>query len=255
MRRYVLFALAGVMTAYTGCGTSGWLSGGPDPTPVATGNPAAMREGWAVKRDGPGLPNFYQVSPTLYRGGKPSEEGFGRLRALGVTTIIDLGCRFWETDTYRHPTLRYYNIPFYTWTARDDQVVAFLRLASGEGPVFVHCRRGADRTGFMVACYRVAVQGWSRESAIAEMTEGGFGFDRQYDNLVAYLRRRDFDDLRRQAGIRKIGAVDPVILTIPILYDESFAMALPCPSWASGAVDPAVGGGVHADAPAAGEGA
>jgi len=190
------------------------FSGGPDPTPVAAGKPAALQEGWAVKRDGPGLPNFYQVSPTLYRGGKPSGGGFDRLRALGVTTIVDLGCRFWETDTVRHPALRYHNIPFYTWSARDDQVVAFLRIATaGEGPVFVHCRRGADRTGFMVACYRVAVQGWSREDALAEMTRGGFGFDGQYGNLVAYIRTRDFDELCRRAGIERVGEVHNALAT------------------------------------------
>jgi len=180
----------------TGCTSSGAFSGGPDPTPVAAGRPAALRDGWAVKRDGPGVPNFYEVSPTLFRGGKPSGAGFGHLRAMGVTTVVDLGCRFWKTDTYRHPSLRYVNIPFYTWAARDEQVAAFLRIAAtADGPVFVHCRRGADRTGFMVACYRVAVQGWSREAAIAEMTSGGFGFDPQYKNLVAYIRTRDFDAL------------------------------------------------------------
>jgi protein tyrosine/serine phosphatase len=43
-------------------------------------------------------------------------------------------------------------------------------------PVFVHCRRGSDRTGTAVAVYRICVEGWSREAAIDEMVNGGFRF-------------------------------------------------------------------------------
>lgn len=47
------------------------------------------------------------------------------------------------------------------------------------GVLFARRRRhGSDRTGTMCALYRIAVQGWSKEDAIREMTAGGFGFHR-----------------------------------------------------------------------------
>ena len=36
-------------------------------------------------------------------------------------------------------------------------------------PVFVHCKHGADRTGTMVAFYRILFEGWSKDEAIREM--------------------------------------------------------------------------------------
>jgi protein-tyrosine phosphatase len=37
--------------------------------------------------------------------------------------------------------------------------------------VFVHCRRGADRTGVMVALYRITFDHWSADQAVEEMKE------------------------------------------------------------------------------------
>ena len=40
--------------------------------------------------------------------------------------------------------------------------------------VFVHCRLGEDRTGMMVAAYRMADEGWTADEAMAEMQKFGF---------------------------------------------------------------------------------
>ncbi|MCK5172282.1 MAG: dual specificity protein phosphatase family protein [Planctomycetes bacterium] len=63
------------------------------------------------------------------------------------------------------------------------------------GPVFVHCRHGADRTGTACAVYRIAVEGWSKAEAIEEMTKGGFDFHGIYKNLVDYIEELDMDKI------------------------------------------------------------
>jgi hypothetical protein len=42
--------------------------------------------------------------------------------------------------------------------------------------IFVHCRLGDDRTGMMIASYRMAQEGWSAEKAEKEMEKFGFSF-------------------------------------------------------------------------------
>lgn len=54
--------------------------------------------------------------------------------------------------------------------------------------------RATWRTG------RHALEGWSKDEAIAEMTEGGFGFHATWGNLVTYLRRLDVDEMKRRAA-------------------------------------------------------
>jgi hypothetical protein len=196
-------------------GSAGQLAAAPA-MPAAAGaqatsadvGTAAAKDEWAQGRYEPGLPNFHVVNANLYRGGKPEGSGFGRLKAMGVNTVVDLGYWFFEVDNLSDRQLSYVHIPFYTWRANDAQVMQFLRIATdrSRGTVYVHCRKGADRTGFMCAVYRVVVQGWSRDAAIAEMTQGGFGFDPQYQNLIQYIRGMDVASVRSRLGVGAVAA-------------------------------------------------
>ena len=51
----------------------------------------------------------------------------------------------------------------------------------------------------MCAIYRIVIQGWTKDEAIAEMTQGGFGFHSVWENLVDYLQQLDVEKLKRQA--------------------------------------------------------
>ncbi len=171
-------------------------------------DPASSR--WAEPLSRPGLPNLHKVSDDLYRGAQPTAEGMEQLDALGIKTIISL--RSADTDRkILHTTgPTYEHIPMVAWHAEDDDVVRFLRIVTDESrlPVFVHCQRGADRTGLMVAVYRIAVQGWSKEQAIDEMTHGGFRFYSGWRNLPRYIRDLDINAIRRRAGIAEKALAD-----------------------------------------------
>ena len=65
-------------------------------------------------------------------------------------------------------------------------------------PVLVHCEHGSDRTGVCMAAYRVVVQGWTKEDAIREMTEGDYGYHGIWENLIDYVQKMDVDAMRRK---------------------------------------------------------
>ncbi|MEN6336689.1 MAG: tyrosine-protein phosphatase [Phycisphaerales bacterium] len=171
---------------------------------------AAAATAWAAPVERPGLSNFYKVSDDLYRGAQPTAEGVQQLQALGVKTVINL--RDGDTDKGLSipPGMAYELIRMTAWHASDDDVVQFLRVMSDKSrlPAFVHCLRGADRTGMMVAIYRVAVQGWDKEQAIAEMTEGGFRFNSGWQNLVKYVRDMDVNAIKQKAGIKGLATTN-----------------------------------------------
>jgi protein tyrosine/serine phosphatase len=89
------------------------------------------------------------------------------------------------------------------WHAEDEDVVAFLKVASNTNnlPLFVHCQRGADRTGMVCAMYRIVICGWTKDAAIQEMKEGGFHFNTGWQNLVDYINRVDIEALKKRAGM------------------------------------------------------
>jgi len=158
---------------------------------------------WAVPIERPGLPNFFKVSDDLYRGAQPTAEGFRELEKMGVKTDVNLRSFHSDSSLLEGTKLGYENINVKAWHAEDEDLVRFLKIVTDKKntPVFVHCQYGADRTGMVVAVYRMAVQGWTKDEAIEEMTQGGFGFHKTWENLVTYLRKLDVDALKRAAGL------------------------------------------------------
>jgi protein tyrosine phosphatase (PTP) superfamily phosphohydrolase (DUF442 family) len=167
----------------------------------ATDAPASQR--WAEPMEAPGLPNLYKVSDNLYRGARPTADGIQELRKLGIKTVVNLEESNGEQTSVTDAGLAYEHIPMTAFSVKDDEMVHFLRTIGDPncGPLFVHCRRGADRTGLMCAIYRIALQGWTKDDAIAEMTRGGFRFNHGYQNVVNYIRDVDPSQLKQRAGL------------------------------------------------------
>lgn len=143
---------------------------------------SAQRTGKDVARHRE-LPNFHQVSVRLYRGGQPRKSGIQKLASLGVNTIINLR----DNDENERAEaleaqaagLRYFNVPFGRLERpNDEQVERVLSLiaAPENGVVFVHCAHGADRTGTVVAVYRISHDGWTGEQAKQEASRYGMKF-------------------------------------------------------------------------------
>jgi tyrosine-protein phosphatase SIW14 len=158
---------------------------------------------WAQPLAVPPLKNFYKVSSDLYRGAQPTHEGFVALARLGVRTDVNLRLGGSDAELLDGTRIAQVEIPAEPWELDDEDVVAFLEIVGdrGRAPVFVHCSHGADRTGAMTAIYRTAIQGWSMDEAIAEMTEGGFGYHAIWENLPAYLRALDVLAMKEEAGL------------------------------------------------------
>jgi tyrosine-protein phosphatase SIW14 len=167
----------------------------------ARANDHSAAEAWAQPMQVAGLPNLYKVSDGVYRGAQPTPAGMQALQNLGVRTIINLREPDADTLCLQGTNLACESIPMTAFRPKDEDVVRFLRVVCDpdRGPVFVHCKRGADRTGMMCAIYRIAVQGWSKEQALDEMTRGGFGFCEGYQGLVRYIRALDVDALKQRA--------------------------------------------------------
>lgn len=160
---------------------------------------------WAQPVELPGLPNLHKVSDDLYRGAQPTGEGMQQLKKLGVKTIINLRSLHSDRDEIGDTDLRYVHIRMTPLGAENKEIIQFLQVVADANntPAFVHCRRGADRTGLMCAIYRIAVQGWSKPEAVKEMTKGGFGFYEGWENLIDYINNLDIAETKREAGAER----------------------------------------------------
>ena len=158
---------------------------------------------WARPLALPGITNCYQVTTNLYRGAQPTAEGMARLKALGVKTVINLRALHSDKDEVAGTGLKSVRFETKPWHAEEEDVVGFLQAVTDTNnlPVFVHCQRGADRTGMMCAMYRIVVCDWTKQEAIAEMKDGGFAFSPVWKNLVRYIEKADIADIKRRVGL------------------------------------------------------
>ncbi len=158
---------------------------------------------WAQPIKLEGTTNLHKVSNVLYRSAQPDAEGFGNLKKMDVRTVVSLRSFHSDRKKIGDTGLAYEHIYMKAWHAEDHEVTRFLQIVTDpkRQPVLVHCQHGSDRTGMMCAVYRVVVEGWTKENAIKEMKEGGYGFHQAFFNLERYIQKLDIASIRKHAGL------------------------------------------------------
>ncbi len=123
----------------------------------------------------PLIPNVQVTDPQLFRGGQPLEAAWPLLANAGVKLVVNLRndpVPDEEIDVL-HFGMRYLASPMNGWGRPgplqvDSIVDRIAQEISRNQPVFVHCQHGDDRTGTIIACYRIRIQGWTNQEALRE---------------------------------------------------------------------------------------
>ncbi|WP_129021346.1 fused DSP-PTPase phosphatase/NAD kinase-like protein [Edaphocola flava] len=143
------------------------------------------------------IKNIHQVSAQLYRSGQPHRKGFKALETAGFTDVINLRTIWSDRCCSGKAKINLHHIKVVTASmTEEDLVVIFRQIEQSEGKVLVHCWHGSDRTGTVVAMYRILYQGWDKEKAISEMMYGGYGFHKIFGNLPRLIRSIDIEKFR-----------------------------------------------------------
>ena len=147
-----------------------------------------------------GIANFGKINDRLYRGAQPDAIAITNLKRLGIKTIINLRmpddaerAEKIEADasgiTYTNMTMKSLGRP------TDERVKEVLSLIETlPSPVFVHCKYGCDRTGTIIACYRIEHDKWSSVTALREAQQ--YGQSRFVRGMKRFVV--DFDRLRSE---------------------------------------------------------
>lgn len=187
LRTTVLSALGA--TLLFGCAT---------PKPLADACPLPLS---------PAIENSCVVAPkVLWRGAKPTPQGAAALISLGVKTVVNLELLHDDQDAFSaarplidfSTSIDYFRIR--EWEPNvviapeqlDAHVSDFIAIIRTQAkPIYVHCRSGQNRTGVMIAAYRVLVEDVSIESAIAEMQKyQGVWFKQDAEYLRGFTGER-----------------------------------------------------------------
>lgn len=149
----------------------------------------------------PGLNNVGRVAPGIYRGAQPGPEGYGTLKRLGIRTVIDLRTTENEQIQVEAAGMKAVAAPIEMTRKglreKVDRVVMLMSDPANQ-PVYVHCRHGQDRTGIVVAAYRMSHDNWRLKDAEAEMQ--AFGFNDIWVNFKQFIRSYQPQDTRQSTA-------------------------------------------------------
>lgn len=146
---------------------------------------------------------LYQLNDSVYRSEQPGKKGFKELENLGVKTSITFRRNKNDVKKAKGTGLELVHIPLKTAEITENHLVEALgAIHTAKKPVLVHCWHGSDRTGAVMAAYRVVFENWSKEDAISELRRPELGYhENWYPNVVDLISNLDEKKIARQLGL------------------------------------------------------
>lgn len=169
------------------------------PAILAAEPPRLRPDSWATSVISQNLENWSKVSDLLYRSEQPDAKGMVELEKIGIRRVLNLRQFHDDEEEARGTDLKLYRVPFNAAKVKDADVIESLKIiTASDDPILVHCWHGSDRTGTIVAMYRIIEQGWSKDAAIDELKNGGYGYHSLYRNIISYIEEVDVDYIKSQ---------------------------------------------------------
>jgi tyrosine-protein phosphatase SIW14 len=136
------------------------------------------------------IARFRRVDDNIYVGHQPPPQGYAQLKQMGIKTVLDLRGGMihkpHEEKEVKTAGMKYVSMRLSGfWEPHDSQMAAALAVLEDPSntPVFIHCRRGDDRAGMVIACYHIAHDHWTNEQALTAARKDGL-------NILEVLMQR-----------------------------------------------------------------
>jgi protein tyrosine/serine phosphatase len=143
------------------------------------------------------LINFSRVNDFIYRSAQPNAYMIAWCNTIGIKSILNLREDRSDLPLLKSTTINYFNVKLIATRFTHADVVATLKIMqNAPKPLLIHCKYGADRTGLVVAMYRIVFENWPKEKALSEITDSQYGFNSSFRNIPAYIKQVDIDSIK-----------------------------------------------------------
>jgi tyrosine-protein phosphatase SIW14 len=152
---------------------------------------------WATRIPAQHLENLFLVSDSVYRSEQPDKKSFKEIEKLGISSVLNLRTSETDEEEANGRDLNLFIVEMKSENIDESKVIEALKIIKNSPkPILVHCKHGSDRTGLIIAMYRIVFQGWDRQSAIDELKNGGFGFHFFYFNIPSFIENVDIKKIK-----------------------------------------------------------
>ncbi len=154
---------------------------------------------WAKPIIGSKLTNLYQVDQGLFRSEQPDDDAFIELHYFGIKSILNLREYHSDKREIKKLPLKKYHLKLDTGKVTEQDIIQALRIIQqAKKPILVHCWHGSDRTGAVIASYRIIFNQWTKQQAIDELINGGYGYHAKvYPNIIKLIQQLNIEKIKK----------------------------------------------------------
>ncbi len=142
--------------------------------------------------------NFFKVDEGVYRCAQPGADAFAELESAGIREVLNLRNFHDDYKNAKQTQLTLHRVRMRAGNPdREKMVEALQVIKNRKGPIVIHCWHGSDRTGVVIALYRIVFQGWTKGEAIDELENGGYGYHSIFSDIKTFIREVDVEALKK----------------------------------------------------------
>lgn len=131
--------------------------------------------------------NFHKVNEEIYRSSQPKKQNFHALSEMGIKSILNLRHTATDKKEAKGSNIELFHVPINTWVINEKHLIEALKIIKkAPKPILIHCLHGSDRTGAVVAAYRIICQNWTKEQAIEELRKPEYGY---HENVFPRIKK------------------------------------------------------------------
>lgn len=147
--------------------------------------------------------NLHQVADNLFRSEQPNQKGMIYLKEQNFKIIINLREKQRDVKLADGENFTFIHYPIVTWKIDETDILHVMQILKGiKGKALIHCKHGSDRTGCMVAAFRMVFQDWSKEEALAELRKDEFGYHEfWFPDIAQLIENLDVNKMKKDLGI------------------------------------------------------
>jgi protein tyrosine/serine phosphatase len=158
-------------------------------------------DNWAKRVNNFAFKNLYRLNDSIYRSEQPDEKGFKVIDSLKIKSVLSLRSSYKDAKLTGKSIFNLYQVGMAADSFTDEEIIKALQIIrNSPKPLLIHCVHGADRTGVVVAMYRILFNGFTKEQAIDEMKNGDYNFHKVYQNIPDYIKKADIEYIKNKVN-------------------------------------------------------
>ena len=152
---------------------------------------------WVKKVDSTGLENLYQLNDSIFRSEQPDSIEFANLKRIGIKSILNIRTQQEDMDISGKQDFNYYFVQMRAEHIRDADIEKSLKIIKdAPKPILIHCKHGSDRTGTVIAMYRIVFENRTKAEALNELRNGGYSYNKVFINIPKYIKKANILKIR-----------------------------------------------------------